>query len=127
MQQAVHLRGNIVTHRQVTLVIGQLLDAITFVLFLLLIPATSLVMVERNAITGFLLLNVGAVGFAITKVGIPAAVLLYRPSPAKPGLIPAVVRRVIPPLFLIASYSGFVGACFNAYAIGQVAGLMGWI
>jgi hypothetical protein len=107
------------THKHVTLIVGQVLDGLTLVLVTLLVPSTFL-LIERGGPTGFLLLNVGVLGYLAVKIGLPLLV-------AHPRLHQYQSRRRVRAMMIVAGYSGFIGACFNAYAIGQVAGLMGLI
>jgi uncharacterized membrane protein YidH (DUF202 family) len=100
------------------LLLGQSLDALTFVLFFRVVPP-GFALTERNPFTVLLMLGGGVAAVAAAKVGI-AAFLYWR------GMRPSVAH--LSPYYLafrnialsVAMLSGFVGATFNTYAIAQV-------
>lgn len=119
------------------LLLGQSLDALTFVLFYRLAPASFLASpYERNPIVAFMLAAGGVALVATVKVGlgsltfvtgthrVPRPRWLRLPAPAwlcrfdtATRLYRLALRNV---MLVIAAASGFVGALFNLRAVAMV-------
>jgi hypothetical protein len=97
---------------------GQALDAASFALFFLVVPATILVRItetERNPIVATLFALGGFVAVVIVKVGVTSLVIWrdqrreHRP-------------RKTAAFMLLAAASGYVGMAFNLVALRTVLG-----
>lgn len=102
-------------YRCVTLLVGQVLDAMTFAAVALLVPSSVILSVERNPLTATILMAGGMAGVLLFKLMLPTLVLwmaLWLRAGSK--------SRLASTLALVAGYSGFIGAAFNAYALGQL-------
>ena len=99
---------------------GQALDAATFALFFLVVPASILAELEkaeRNPIVATLFAMGGFALVAIVKVG-AASLVVWRDQrrPDRP--------RVTGTVMAIAAGSGFLGAGFNLLALWTVVGAL---
>jgi hypothetical protein len=101
------------------LLLGQALDALTFVLFFQLYPGLT-VMAERNPITAALMLGGGTAAVAFAKVG-AASLVVYRSR--RPLHFGRRTMLFLTAVLAITTLSGFIGAAFNSYAIYQMASL----
>lgn len=64
----------------------------------------------------------GVLGLAVMKIGIPSLMWRYPRVMivVKPGLLHRLGRAIFQGTLIVTMYSGFIGAAFNAYAIGVV-------
>jgi hypothetical protein len=105
------------------LVLGQSLDALTFVLFFTIVPV-GFAMVERNGIVGRML-DLGGLGLvAAVKVGLAAVIYWRATRPFGQRRLPERLHLLLLAFlnvaFVVAVASGFVGTAFNSRAVMQV-------
>lgn len=106
--------------RRLALFTGQCLDAGTFALFFLVVPAAVLARIEtteQNPIIAALFALGGFAAVVVVKVG-ATSLVLWRDH-RRPHQ-----RRVTGALMVAAALSGYVGAAFNTAALVTVMGAL---
>jgi hypothetical protein len=80
---------------------------------------------EQGPVTNVLMAQFGILGVAAIKIGLPMLMWRYPKVivEAKPGIHHRAGRATFRSLLVLTMYSGYVGAAFNAYAIGTLLAL----
>jgi len=102
--------------------VGQLLDAVTFTAFYTIVPAAILLelgKVERNPVILALFAAGGFLAVVVVKFGVSALIVWLdgRRITARP--------RKLTALMLVVGSSGYVGAAFNLIALSTVMSAIG--